>query len=85
MICDVDKFIFTFPPPGRTNYVSVLDTESLKVEIVFFQLVSMNKFNGSKAAKMKKYIPYIPCNKNYREEAVGVKTSNYSFKITIFL
>ena len=31
---------------------------------------------------MKKY---IPCHEIYREEAVGLKSSNYTLKITIFV
>ena len=40
--------------------------------------------NDSQLAKMKKYFPYISsCHKIYREEAVGLKTYNYTLKITI--
>ena len=44
--------------------------------------------NGSHLAKMKKYnIPYnyITCHKVYKVEAVGLKSSNYTLKITIFV
>ena len=38
-------------------------------------------FNGSQLVKMKKYIPCTcPCHEIYREEAVGVKSYNYTFK-----
>ena len=29
---------------------------------------------------MKKYIPKCPCHEIYREEGVGLKKSNYTFK-----
>ena len=36
--------------------------------------------NGSQLAKMKKFIPTCYCHEIYREEAVGLKSSKYTFK-----
>ena len=42
------------------------------------------KVNGSQLAKIKKNIPNTcPCHKIYRVVAVGLKRSNYTFKIMI--
>ena len=42
--------------------------------------------NGSQLAKMKKSIPMTcPCHKIYRDEAVGLKSCKYTWKITIFV
>ena len=34
---------------------------------------------------MKKYIPYMSCHKIYREEVVGLKSSNNTYTIMIFV
>ena len=41
-------------------------------------------FNGSQLAKMKKYIP-CHCHEIDREEAVGLKSSNFTLKSMIFV
>ena len=41
-------------------------------------------FKAAQLPKMKKYIPYSPCHKIYRVQAVGPSVSNYTFKITSF-
>ena len=41
--------------------------------------------NGSQLAKMKKSIPYMLRHKISRVEAVGLKKSSHTFKITIFM
>ena len=38
-----------------------------------------------KLAKMKRTFPTCHCHEIYREEEVGLKSSNYTFKITIFV
>ena len=38
----------------------------------------MNEINGSQPAKMEKYIPHMSLPWNYREEAIGLKSSNYT-------
>ena len=50
--------------------ISSAKTKSLLCQIVF---------NGSQLAKMKKFIPYMSLPWNlYMEEAVGLKSSNYT-------
>ena len=41
--------------------------------------------NGSQLAKMKSTFLTCPCHKIYKDEAVGLKSYNYTFKITIFV
>ena len=46
----------------------------------------MSKGNGLQLGKFKKkYILYKHCHKIDRVEAVGLKSSNYTLKITIFV
>ena len=46
---------------------------------------SDSRLNGSQLAKMKKSIPEMSCHKIYRDEAVGLKSCKYTWKITIFV
>ena len=43
------------------------------------------KFNGSQLAKMKKSILTCPRHEIYRDEAVGLKSRKYTWKITIYV
>ena len=43
-----------------------------------------SQFNGSQLAKMEKSIPHMSLPWNLWEEAVGLKNSNYTWKIMIF-
>ena len=44
-------------------------------------LATVRTLNGSQLAKMKKYIPHMSLHEIYREDAVGLKSSNYTLKI----
>ena len=48
-------------------------------EPVFMDLLS--PFNGSQLAKIKRVASLCPCHETDREEAVGLKTYNYTLKI----
>ena len=57
--------------------------------MLFFNLsfdeLLVNFDNGSQLAKREKYIPHIcPCYKIYRVEVVGLRSSNYTLKVTPF-
>ena len=47
-------------------------------------LLIESEIKGSQLAKIKSTFLTCPCHEIYREEAVGLKSSDYTLKITIF-
>ena len=52
---------------------------------VLANVTSMLSINGWQLAKMKRVFLTCPCHKMYRDEAVGLKSCKYTWKITIFV